>query len=163
MQNGNVLDDGKSKSRAAEGAASGLVDAVEPLKETRQMFGGNTRPFVPDGDFDMVVHSMDRHLDVRAVTILKGVGDKITNCRIDLLAVGRSGHSLLNRTMHHHPGTIGLLLVAIGRGIYNLPDVADGKVRRHSICRRMLKLSEAEDIADERIHPSRLLLRNREK
>ena len=37
------------------------------------MFGGNTRSLVPDGDFDMGVHGTDRHLDIRAVTVLEGI------------------------------------------------------------------------------------------
>ena len=34
---GDVLDDGQTQARAAQIAAAGLVDAVEPLEEPRQV------------------------------------------------------------------------------------------------------------------------------
>ena len=67
MQNGNVLDDGKSKSRAAEGAASSLVDAVEPLKEPRQVFFGNADAVVGHADKDVFPARADAHVDLAAV------------------------------------------------------------------------------------------------
>src|SRR5689334_13576556 len=46
----DVLDDGKSKSRAAFLAARGDIDAVESFGEPRKMLGRDSGPLIDHGD-----------------------------------------------------------------------------------------------------------------
>ena len=50
MRPGNMFDNGKLQTRAAHCAAAGLVHAVKPLEQPRQMFFGNAHALIFNTD-----------------------------------------------------------------------------------------------------------------
>jgi len=47
---GNMLDNGQPQTRAAHGPAAGLVHAVKPFEQARQMLFGNAHALVCNAD-----------------------------------------------------------------------------------------------------------------
>ncbi len=50
----HVFHDGETKAGAADGPRPAFIDAVEPFRQARQMFAGNSRPVIGDADDDTV-------------------------------------------------------------------------------------------------------------
>ena len=57
MARQNMLDDGKPEAGALLRTAVFNADAIEALRQARHVFGGNTRPFVDNADFDGLAFS----------------------------------------------------------------------------------------------------------
>src|SRR5438270_11276849 len=55
VQLDEVLHDCEAEPGAARIARARLVDAIEPLEHPRQVFFGNPRPPIGDGNFDAMV------------------------------------------------------------------------------------------------------------
>lgn len=99
---GDVLDDGKTKTRAAEAARTTLVDAVETLEDVRQMLLWDAGTVVGEGEEDLAARTapergggLDGNLEVSGVGgVGKGVVEDVAEEGIDERDVTLHGERL---------------------------------------------------------------------
>ncbi len=85
----NMLDDSKTESRAADTLGMRLVDTVEALAKSRQVFLFDTNARIPDLQAYAFVSVCYTNRNGAAVlVVLNGVGNQIFNQLIDHIMVG---------------------------------------------------------------------------
>ena len=83
-----MLDDGKAKSRAFDVLQRlGIVDAIEPFEDTRQVFFLDSDSGIGDGDIAIPRIHLDRYHAVWLV-VLDGIVDEVGEDFLDIAAVG---------------------------------------------------------------------------
>ena len=77
MRLDNVLDDAEPETRAAGVSAPALIDAVEPLKDSRQMVARDSDTGVADRDDDESFFRRYGHRDRPSRRVIDGVIDQV--------------------------------------------------------------------------------------
>ena len=132
---GDVLDDRQAEARAAEVAAAGLVDAVEPLEEPRQVLARMPGPWSPTLITTSSSASRHGHLDGAALGLyLMALSTRLTT------ACSRSGGftaastQLVARDVDGDVLGLRLGLADLDGGLQHIADV--GLLERQSAARR---------------------------
>ena len=98
----NLAGDGKTETCAARLAAPGFIDAVEPLKQARQIFFGNADAVIRHADEDGFSAAARIDFDFAAVGgILDGVRDDVHDHLLDALAVAHDVRDIVLAVEEH--------------------------------------------------------------
>src|SRR5215469_12899701 len=74
----DVLGDGQAEAGTPGFAGAGFVDAVEALKQARQVLGGDARTVIANIEFDASLRGLSTELDSAAgAPVLHGIVDQV--------------------------------------------------------------------------------------
>ncbi len=87
VQPRQLLHEREADAAALEGPGAGVLDAVEPLEEVRQLLGGDARPGVAHGQPDAAALAPQPDLDFALEGELEGVREQVEDDLLPHLAV----------------------------------------------------------------------------
>jgi len=89
------LDESQTDAAAFVGATTGVLHAVETVKEVRQFFCGDADAGVADGEFDGTPDGMEADVDAAFEGEFEGVGDEVEDDFLPHLAIDKDGFGKL--------------------------------------------------------------------